>query len=167
VIAGLVILGLVAGLAFAVGRSTGKAAGPIASPTSARPPTSHLSAATIPVTSITTPTSTPTTVATNSSSPVADYYAAISAHDYRRAWQLGGSNLVGSYAAFAAGFANTDHEEMMLTASVGNEVDVQVTAYEYSSGGAQQTSVYAGSYQVNGGVITSGQLRLLSRTPGW
>jgi hypothetical protein len=110
----------------------------------------------------------PTTQAPpDAASVVQQFYDAIGSHNYQLAWQLGGSNLVSSYATFAAGFADTDRDQMTITASVGDTVDVQVTAYEYASDGSQQTSIYAGNYHVANGIITSGQLQLERRSAGW
>ncbi|HEX6673653.1 MAG TPA: hypothetical protein VF486_01305 [Actinomycetes bacterium] len=92
------------------------------------------------------------------------FYAAINNGDYKTAWALGGKNLGNrSYQAFAAGFADTDHDELRVTAVRGQLVDVRLVATQ--DGGTRQT-VYAGTYRVVGGQITRGRLHVASQTGG-
>jgi hypothetical protein len=161
---GVVLVGV---LAFALGRSTNKAstqtnAGPPTVASTIPSPTTPLAAA-----AATSPPEPTTTGAPDPSVTVETYYEAVAQHDYQRAWNLGGMNLVSSYQTFVAGYAATDHEQLTVTGTSGSRVDVQLIAYEYDRSGGQQKSWYAGSYQVANGVITAGQLRLLARTTGW
>jgi hypothetical protein len=116
------------------------------------------------------PTTTPPTTAQPGPKPVDPatvvrrFYAAINDGDYQTAWALGGKNLGNrSYQAFAAGFADTDHDDLRITAVRGQLVDVRLVATQ--DGGARQT-VYAGTYRVVGGQITRGRLRVVDQTGG-
>jgi hypothetical protein len=92
------------------------------------------------------------------------FYRAINDGAYQTAWALGGKNLGNrSYQAFAAGFADTDHDELRVTAVRGQLVDVRLVATQ--DGGARQT-VYAGTYRVVGGQITRGKLRVVGQPGG-
>ena len=51
--------------------------------------------------------STTSAAATSPAEVVQEYFAAINAGDYRRAWHLGGDNLNSTYGSFAAGFAGS------------------------------------------------------------
>jgi hypothetical protein len=115
------------------------------------------------------PTTPPTTARpgpkpVNPATVVRRFYAAINDGDYQTAWALGGKNLGNrSYQAFAAGFADTDHDELRITAVRGQLVDVRLVATQ--DGGTRQT-VYAGTYRVVGGQITRGTLRVVDQTGG-
>jgi hypothetical protein len=92
------------------------------------------------------------------------FYAAINHRDYRTAWTLGGKNLGNrTYAAFAAGFADTDHDDLRITAVRGQLVDVRLVATQ--DGGTRQT-IYTGAYRVVGGQIIHGRLRVIRATGG-
>jgi hypothetical protein len=91
------------------------------------------------------------------------FYAAINDRDYPTAWALGGKNFGRSYQAFVAGFADTDHDDLRITAVRGQLVDVRLVASQ--DGGTRQT-VYAGTYRVVGGVITHGRLDVVHQTGG-
>lgn len=82
---------------------------------------------------------------------VLSYFAAINSGDYKAAWSLGGSNLGGSYAAFAAGFADTVRDTVTVVSVQGASVKVALVSLQRD--GTQHT--YHGSYTVSGGVITS------------
>ncbi len=82
---------------------------------------------------------------------VRSYFAAINAGDYRRAWDLGGKNLGGSYESFVAGFADTVNDTVTVTSTNGSEVSVTLDA-EQSDGSIRH---YVGTYTVHDGVITA------------
>jgi hypothetical protein len=65
-----------------------------------------------------------------------------------------------SHQAFAAGFADTDHDDLRITAVRGQLVDARLVATQ--DGGARQTS-YAGTYRVVGGRITRGRLHVVDQ----
>ena len=91
--------------------------------------------------------------AQSSGSPAAvvdQYFAAINAGDYQRAWDLGGKNLGGSFSAFAAGFADTEHDTATITHTDGAVVHVRLDA-EQTDGSVRH---YVGTYTVHDGVIT-------------
>jgi hypothetical protein len=118
----------------------------------------------------TAPPTTPPTTARPGPKPVDPakvvrrFYAAINDGDYQTAWALGGKNLGNrSYQAFAAGFADTDHDDVRVTAVRGQLVDVRVIASQ--DGGARKT-VYAGTYRVVGGQITRGRLHVVDQAGG-
>src|SRR5574341_1463957 len=105
-------------------------------PTAAAPTTSE-PATTEPTTS-TPATAAPTTIPPTTARPrakpadpatvVRRFYAAINDRDYPTAWALGGKNLGRSYQAFVAGFADTDHDDLRITAVRGQLVDVRLVA---------------------------------------
>ncbi|MFF4215693.1 serine/threonine-protein kinase [Streptomyces nondiastaticus] len=82
---------------------------------------------------------------------VQDYYAAISNRDYRRAWDLGGKNLGGSYEEFAKGFATTASDSVTVTSVSGNTVGVQLDATQ--TDGSHR--YFSGTFTVNNGEIVS------------
>jgi Domain of unknown function (DUF4352) len=81
---------------------------------------------------------------------VDQYFAAINAGDYQRAWDLGGKNLGGSFSAFAAGFADTEHDMLTITQTDGNVVHIRLAAEQFDG----SVRHYSGTYTVKGGVIT-------------
>ncbi len=92
------------------------------------------------------------------------FYAAVNDRDYQTAWALGGKNLGDrSYESFVAGFADTDHDDLHISAVRGQFVDVRLVA---SQDGGTRRTVYAGTYRVVGGVITRGHLDVISQTGG-
>jgi hypothetical protein len=139
-------------------------------PTAIAPTTSEATTAepttTVPVTA---PATTPPTTTRPRAKPadpatvVRRFYAAINDRDYPTAWALGGKNLRRSYQAFVAGFADTDHDDLRITAVRGQLVDVRLVASQ--DGGTRQT-VYAGTYRVVGGVVTHGHLDVVQQTGG-
>src|SRR2546423_2625584 len=137
---------------------------PSATPT---PTPSPPSSATVTVTVTPTPTPTPkptpppsTSHTTQIPAPlspaavVSAFYAAINAQDYATAWMLGGDNLGSSYDAFAAGFAGTAHDTLIITGARGDTVQVHLEALQDDG----TTKVYNGSYIVHNGAIVEGQL---------
>ncbi len=108
----------------------------------------------------------PTTQAPPTTSPdpetvVRSYFAAINAHDYRKAWQLGGKNLGRSYADFVKGFAETAHDTLTVLNVDGSNVTVKLVASE--RGGRR--SVFQGTYSVEHGQIAEAHIRRVSGPP--
>jgi hypothetical protein len=83
------------------------------------------------------------------------YFAAINKRDYSTAWQLGGSSLGGSYAAFVQGFSTTAKDTVTILLSSGNVVTVRLVA-EQTDG---STKTFAGTYTVTDGIITSSNVQ--------
>jgi serine/threonine protein kinase len=94
---------------------------------------------------------------------VQNYYDALNRQDYQSAYQFWGTDYQQNtpYSQFAAGFANTQHDNLQLgtTTQLSDgvyRVDVTVTAQEKASNGATTTSTYTGSYiveQQNGTLV--------------
>ncbi len=112
------------------------------------------------------PTSPPATGHPATSAPAAaagpratvrKYFAAINAHDYAKAWALGGKNIASSYSSFAAGFSDTARDKLMVVSVVGDVVTVKLAATQ-TDGTVQH---YQGTYTVANGVITQGHIQLL------
>ncbi|MEV0375717.1 excalibur calcium-binding domain-containing protein [Streptomyces sp. NPDC050636] len=99
------------------------------------------------------PTAPPTP--TDTSSVVHEYFAAINARDYRRAWDLGGKNLSGSYAAFVDGFATTTHDTVHILRVDGDTASVRLEATQTDG----SLRVVEGTYTVRGGTIVGADLR--------
>jgi hypothetical protein len=83
------------------------------------------------------------------------FYDAVNAHDYRRAWELGGKNLSDSYQEFADGYAHTDHTTVKVRQVSGGTVTVDLIADEYN--GRRQSS-FTGTYTVRDGEIVDGDM---------
>jgi hypothetical protein len=96
----------------------------------------------------------PSTVA-DASSVVREYFAAINAQDYQRAWDLGGKNLSGSYAAFVDGFATTAHDTVHILRADSDTVSVRLEATQTDG----SLRVFAGTYTVRGGTIVAADIR--------
>ncbi|WP_234440427.1 hypothetical protein [Streptomyces rimosus] len=96
--------------------------------------------------------------ARDAASVVADYYAAVNARDFRRAWELGGKHLGGSYDAFVAGFADTAHDTVRVTGVRGDIVSVTLDA-EQRDGSVRS---FAGTYTVRDGVIVGADIRVVA-----
>ena len=82
------------------------------------------------------------------------YYAAINAHDYARAWELGGKNIDSSYSAFASGFDGTARDKVNVVSVAGDVVIIRLAATQTDG----LVVSYRGSYTVTGGVITEGRI---------
>ncbi|MCX4746035.1 DUF4352 domain-containing protein [Kitasatospora sp. NBC_01287] len=93
--------------------------------------------------------------ATDPQQVVTDYFAAINAHDFTTAWALGGKNLSHDYESFVAGFATTSADTVTVTGSHGGTVTVSLDATQ--TDGSHR--LYTGSYTVQDGVITSGDVQ--------
>ncbi|PBC72033.1 uncharacterized protein DUF4352 [Streptomyces sp. TLI_235] len=85
---------------------------------------------------------------------VEQYYAALNARDYARAWALGGRNLAPSYQQFVAGFAGTAADALTVTAVNGDTVSVLLDALQ--TDGTHRH--YAGTYTVRNGVIVAASI---------
>ncbi|WP_208853351.1 excalibur calcium-binding domain-containing protein [Streptomyces albofaciens] len=99
-----------------------------------------------------------TVEARDAASVVEDYYAAVNARDFRRAWDLGGRHLGGSYEAFVAGFADTVHDAVRVTGVQGDTVSVALDA-EQRDGAVRS---FAGTYTVRDGVIVGADIRAVA-----
>jgi hypothetical protein len=111
-------------------------------------------------TTVAPPTTAPATTAapTTNASPmtvVEEYFAAINAKDYQKAWALGGDHFGGTYAAFVQGFSTTAHVDLTSVSSQGDTVGVVFVATQDS--GAQLT--YQGTYTVSNGIIVSADVQ--------
>ncbi|MEV5592954.1 hypothetical protein [Streptomyces sp. NPDC052496] len=100
-------------------------------------------------------TGTGTATAQDAATVVQDYYAAVNAHDFRRAWDLGGKHLGGSYDSFAAGFADTARDTVHIVGVSGDVVTVTLRA-EQRDGSVRS---FAGTYTVRDGAIVAAAIR--------
>lgn len=118
------------------------------------PPASHSSA---PSSANQTTSPPPTTsppvnpAAAGPAATVQAYFAAINAHEYRKAWNLGGSNTGQSYQQFVQGFNGTQQDTLTIQSVSGNVVTAGLSALQ--TDGTVKT--FQGTYTVNNGVITS------------
>jgi hypothetical protein len=78
------------------------------------------------------------------------YYAAISAHDYRRAWRLGGDHTKTTWRQFVAGFRGTERDTVLVLKVSGRLVAARLTALQTDG----TTKRFVGSYLVQHGAIT-------------
>jgi hypothetical protein len=97
----------------------------------------------------------PRPTAADASSVVRQYFAAINARDYQRAWDLGGKNLSGSYEAFVDGFATTAHETVHILRADGDTVTIRLEATQ--DDGALK--FFEGTYTVHSGAIAGADIR--------
>jgi eukaryotic-like serine/threonine-protein kinase len=134
-----------------------------------------------PPSSLTPPASSPTPSTSNSTPPASQstanpvggpapaqgspaavvlaYFAAITARDYARAWKLGGVNTgMGSYAAFADGFATTASDHVTIMSVSGDVVTARLTATQ--TDGSVKT--FEGTYTVVGRVIVQFEVQQIS-----
>ena len=77
------------------------------------------------------------------------YYAAISAHDYSRAWQLGGDHTGTTRQQFVAGFRGTERDTVTVVKVSGHVVAARLTALQ-TDGTVKR---FVGSYLVRRGTI--------------
>jgi serine/threonine protein kinase len=82
------------------------------------------------------------------------YFAAINAHDYAKAWELGGKNTGSSYSSFVNGFDGTARDKVTVLSVAGRVVSVDLAATQ-TDGSVQS---YQGTYTVTGGVITQSHI---------
>jgi Restriction endonuclease len=89
-------------------------------------------------------------------SVVREYFAAISRHDWRDVWRLGGRNvgrgLSATYNGMVSGYRLTARDVVTSLSVTGDSVSVRIRAYETT--GAVQA--YSFRYVVRNGVIVSG-----------
>jgi len=78
---------------------------------------------------------------------VRSFIHAINARDYGRAWDLGGKNLGRPFDTFAAGFADTQHDTLIVLTVHGRTVRVRLIADHFNG----QRTVFEGSYTVEQG----------------
>ena len=143
--------------------------GPLAEPGATLPaPSPQPPSATAPASTAPPHTSTRQATPTSSSTPegppapptpgdvVAAYYAAVAAHDYAKAWDLGGKNFGSTYADFSAGYASTAREILTVghAAPAAGQVEIRLLAFT-TQGDVQ---LFTGSYTVDGATIASGRL---------
>lgn len=88
-------------------------------------------------------------------STVRNYFDAVNAQDYARAWELGGRNLAGSYDAYVDGFADTLDTSVGVLGTEGSTVSVRLDATQ-SDGSVKE---FAGTYTVRDGRIVSADIR--------
>jgi hypothetical protein len=119
------------------------------SPPASLSPAASPTAPASPATSPSSPAS-PGAPAQGPAATVEAYFSAINAHNYRRAWDLGGKNLRETYAAFAAGFKGTSHDEFTVSTVHGRTVTGSLIATQ--SNGTKKD--YVGDFTVTGKVIT-------------
>jgi hypothetical protein len=98
---------------------------------------------------------TPPADTTGPASVVEAYFAAINAKDYQTAWSLGGENQGGSYADFAAGFANTEQDTVTVESVSGDVVTVTLVAQNDDG----TILNFAGTYTVTNGEITASNMQ--------
>jgi lysophospholipase L1-like esterase len=97
----------------------------------------------------------PTPAITSSATAVVeDYYAAVNAHDYQRAWSLGGKNLSGSYGSFVQGFANTAYDSITVASLADNTVIILIDSTQ--TDGTHE--YFTGSYTVQNNEIVSAKV---------
>ncbi|WP_328392388.1 protein kinase [Streptomyces sp. NBC_00390] len=98
----------------------------------------------------------PTTPATAPAQQVVeDYFAAINAKDYARAWDLGGKNLGGTYDSFVEGLAETVSDTVTIESVSGDTVTMRLDALQ--TDGTHQ--FFAGTYTVRNGVIVAADVQ--------
>jgi serine/threonine-protein kinase len=83
------------------------------------------------------------------------YFAAINAHDYGRAWDLGGKNTGSSYSKFKSGFSDTASDDLTVVSVAGDVVTVRLDATQ-TNGSVHH---FQGTYTVSNGVITQSQIQ--------
>ena len=83
------------------------------------------------------------------------YVAAINAHDYPQAWNLGGNHTGQPYSMFVQGYSGTAHDSLTVLSVSGNVVTAQLTATQ--TDGTVKT--YQGTYTVSNGIITIFDIR--------
>lgn len=93
------------------------------------------------------------TTAPNQADPtsvVNDYFTAINAQDYARAWALGGKHLDSSYSSFVNGFADTSADVVRILSTGPSSVTLHLDAVQDDG----SVKSFEGTYTVAGGEIT-------------
>jgi hypothetical protein len=139
IVACIVLLGI-AGAVFAVLRGHGTSTSSPPSPLPARTTTSPAAVTSAPV----------NPVPSAPAATVQAYVAAINAHDYAKAWDLGGNHTGQPYSMFVQGYSGTAHDSLTVLSVSGNVVTAQLTATQ--TDGTVKT--YQGAYTVSNGIIT-------------
>ncbi|MFE9600886.1 hypothetical protein [Streptomyces hokutonensis] len=84
------------------------------------------------------------------------YFAAINAGNYKRAWELGGNNLIpGSYSSFVKEFEGTVADSVTVISVAGDKVEIELDATQ--TDGTHR--YFTGTYTVRGGVIASANIQ--------
>jgi hypothetical protein len=87
------------------------------------------------------------------------YYAAISRHQYLRAWNLGGKNSGGlTFSQFEDGFSTTRADKVTILSHAGDAVTARLAALQ-TDGSVKD---FLGKYLVENGVITTFQVTQIS-----
>ncbi len=88
------------------------------------------------------------------------YYAAITSHQYRRAWELGGKNTGSrlTFSQFEAGFSLTEADKVTIIDHTGDAVTARLAARQ-TDGSVKD---FLGKYVVTRGVITTFQVTQVS-----
>ncbi len=141
-IVGCIVLLGIAGAVFAVLRGHGT------TPSTPPKPPAQVTSPAVTSPAVTSPAVNP--VVTGPAPTVQAYVAAINAHDYQKAWDLGGRNTGSSYTSFVQGFNGTAHDNLTITSVSGDVVTAQLAALQ-SDGTVKD---FEGTYTVNNGVIT-------------
>jgi serine/threonine-protein kinase len=144
VVACIVLLGI-AGAVFAVLRGHGTSTSNPPSPPPARTTTSPAAVTSPPV----------NPAPSGPAATVQAYVAAINAHDYPQAWNLGGNHTGQPYSMFVQGYSGTAHDSLTVLSVSGNVVTAQLTATQ--TDGTVKT--YQGTYTVSNGNITIFDIR--------
>jgi serine/threonine protein kinase len=139
VVVGVVMLLAIVGVAFALLHHKPS---PGQNPPTSPPPTSH-------------PATSAPAASLGPAATVQAYFAAINAHDYARAWALGGKNIATSYSTFANGFKDTAKDTVTVVSVAGDVVTVKLAAVQ-TDGSVKH---FAGTYTVANGVITQSQIQ--------
>jgi hypothetical protein len=83
---------------------------------------------------------------------VQQYFAAIDAGDYARAWSLGGKNVEnGSYNSFVQGFSGTSYDAVTVISVNGDTVSIDLDATQTDG----THKYFSGTYTVQNGVIVA------------
>jgi eukaryotic-like serine/threonine-protein kinase len=102
------------------------------------------------------PGGSPSAPANNSPAAIVQsYFAAINAHDYAQAWQLGGDISSSSYASFVAGFDTTARDTVTVISVSGDEVTAQLAATQTDG----TVKDFSGVYTTGNGVIVQAQVQ--------
>jgi hypothetical protein len=144
VVVGVVVVLAAAGVAFFLlhHKSTSGHNPPASSPPSTHAATSH-PASSAPVTAL------------GPAATVHAYFAAINAHDYAKAWALGGKNIASPYSKFAAGFTGTARDKVTVVSVADGVVTVRLAAIQ-TDGSVKR---FAGTYTVANGLITASSIQ--------
>lgn len=118
--------------------------------TTQNPPPTPTPTATTTTTAPTTTAAPPAPAPADAATVVNDYFAAINAQDYGRAWALGGKNLGSSYSSFVNGFAGTSADVVTVLDSTPTSVTVHLDAVQTDG----SVKSFEGTYTVSDGRIS-------------